>query len=235
MRRPLVLAAHGTADPHGRHTLSTIAQAVDQRLPGVQVRLGFVDVCRPRLADVLRDTPEAVVVPLFLAAGYHVHIDIPAAVNAASTALGTEHLGSGPLIVQALAARLLEEATDTHPSAVLLASAGSSMAAARGEVTAVAAALARRLQVPVEVAFLSGPRAGLAAAYAALQQHTPTTPGRDHKVVVAAHLLAPGHFYALLAQQANQLGLPHSEPIGNHHALINRVHELYVSARPHSK
>lgn len=229
MTRPLVLAAHGTADPQGRRTLSTIARAVGEQLPGVEVRLGFVDVCRPRLTDVLPDTQQAVVVPLFLAAGHHVQVDVPAAVDSATAAVATEHLGSGPLIVQALAARLLE-ATHYQPSAVLLASAGSSVAGARGEVTTAAAALARHLHVPVQVAYLSGPRAGLAAAYATLQQHHPAIVDSAHRVAIAAHLLATGHFHTRLTHDANQLGLPHSEPIGDHHTLIHRIHELYVGA-----
>lgn len=234
MTGPLVLAAHGTADPQGRRTLSAIARAVGERLPGVEVRLGFVDVCRPELTDMLRDTQRAVVVPLFLAAGYHVQVDVPAAVDSATAAVGTEHLGSGPLVLQALAARLLE-ATDGHPSAILLASAGSSVAGARNEVTAAAAALTQHLHVPVEVAYLSGPRAGLAAAYAAVQQHHPTIVDSAHRVAVAAHLLATGHFHARSAEEAGKLGLPHSEPIGDHHALINRVHELYVGASTPSR
>lgn len=229
MTGPLVLAAHGTADPQGRRTLSAIARAVGERLPGVEVRLGFVDVCQPQLAEVLRDTQRAVVVPLFLAAGYHVQVDVPAAVDTATAAFHTEHLGSGPHIVQALTSRLLE-ATDGQPSAVLLASAGSSVAAARNEVTAVAAALSHQLQVPVEVAYLSGPRAGLAVAYTALRQQHPATVGGSRGIAVAAHLLAPGHFHARLAHEAGKLDLQHSEPLSDHHALVDRVHQLYVGA-----
>src|SRR6478735_7877052 len=87
-RRPaLVLCAHGTRDPMGRATVRDVVDAVADRLPGVEVLEAFVDVHGPEVADVVAgltrapgDEVAGVVVPLLLAAGYHVHVDIARAV-----------------------------------------------------------------------------------------------------------------------------------------------------------
>ena len=101
MTRPLVLAAHGTVDPAGRAVTVEVAARSAERL-GVRAEVAYVDVCGPELLDVLgryADDPgrgEApVVVPFFLAAGYHVRHDVPTAVRSAarSTLPG---LGDGP-------------------------------------------------------------------------------------------------------------------------------------------
>ena len=74
----LVLVAHGTRDPAGGQVTYQLADMVRDRLPGVDVRVAFADVRSPNVAEVLAsvDGP-AVVVPAFLAAGYHVRVDIP--------------------------------------------------------------------------------------------------------------------------------------------------------------
>ena len=53
--RPLIFAAHGTRDPRGQTTIATLCEMVAARLPGVEVRLGWVDVIEPTLASVIVD------------------------------------------------------------------------------------------------------------------------------------------------------------------------------------
>jgi hypothetical protein len=74
----LVLCAHGTRDPLGSRDVRAVLAAVAERLPGVEVREAYVDVHGPEVAEVRRAPPTrgrrvaGVVVPLLLAAGYHV-------------------------------------------------------------------------------------------------------------------------------------------------------------------
>lgn len=222
MTRPLVLAAHGTVDPAGRAVTVEVAARSAERL-GVRAEVAYVDVCGPELLDVLgryADDPgrgEApVVVPFFLAAGYHVRHDVPTAVRSAlPAALVTPWLGDAPEVLDALAGQVAEVAA--APDGVVLAAAGSSDADARGEVEAVAAALAARLGVPVSAAFLSGPGTTPTEAVAALRDRGAAD------IVLAAHLLAPGVFLRRLASTAADLGVAATGAIGAHDAIVSLV------------
>lgn len=177
---------------------SAAAEALD-----LAPRLGYVDVCEPTSAQVLAGLAAPVVVPLFLASGYHVRTDVPAAVAAVPGAVAAPAVGSGPGIVDALVDRV--RAAEASPEAVILTGAGSSDAQARAEVAHAARLLAEKLGVPVRHAFLSGsPTAPVAYA------------GLGGRVVVASHLLAPGYFQGLLERVAADLGLPATKPIGAH-------------------
>lgn len=78
-RAELVLVAHGTRSRVGVETVAALSDAVGDRV-GV-VRTAFVDVLGPSPAEVLRDMDDqarpVVLVPAFLASGYHVHTDVP--------------------------------------------------------------------------------------------------------------------------------------------------------------
>jgi sirohydrochlorin ferrochelatase len=77
-----ILVAHGTGKAHGVTMIGDLAERVGHAL-GVRVRTAFVDVLGPTPAEVLRTVPGPVVlVPAFLAGGYHVRTDIPAHVAA---------------------------------------------------------------------------------------------------------------------------------------------------------
>ncbi|GAB48162.1 sirohydrochlorin chelatase [Mobilicoccus pelagius] len=223
MSVPLVLAAHGTTDPAGRAVAVEVAQRAGERL-GVEARVGFVDVCGPELAGVLGEFVDAedapVVVPFFLAAGYHVRHDVPAAVHeAAPSARVTPWLGEAPEVLDALAGRIAE--VEREPEAVVLAAAGSSDVDARSEVEAVATALGSRLDVPVAAAFLTGPGATPAEAVADLRSR------RRRHVVLAAHLLAPGVFLRRLTGTAEDLDAAVTDAIGSHEAIVSLVERRY--------
>jgi sirohydrochlorin ferrochelatase len=114
----LVLAAHGTGDPAGIAELDRLASLVALRLPGVAVRVGYVDVLGPSVAAVLSEVDGPVtLVPLFLANGYHVRADIPAAVADAGRRdiTVTPALGPDPALVDVALDRL--RAAGAHPAA----------------------------------------------------------------------------------------------------------------------
>ena len=78
-----VLVAHGTRKACGVAMLAELAERVGAVL-GVRVRTAFVDVLGPSPGDVLASlSGPAVLVPAFLAGGYHVRTDIPAHVSPA--------------------------------------------------------------------------------------------------------------------------------------------------------
>ncbi|NED65993.1 sirohydrochlorin chelatase, partial [Streptomyces sp. SID10244] len=94
-----VLVAHGTRNPHGVNVIAEIAEAVSDRIG--TTRTAFVDVLGPTPAEVIADVDRpAVLVPAFLASGYHVRKDIPRHVVEAGRAdtVVTRALGPDPAI-----------------------------------------------------------------------------------------------------------------------------------------
>jgi sirohydrochlorin ferrochelatase len=203
----LVLAAHGTRDPDGTSVIYELASLV-----GAEV--AFVDVREPSVTTVLdRVGDGAIVVPAFLASGYHVRVDLPAQV--AGRALITPPLGPAPELVAAAHDRLL--AAGWHPGLpITLAAAGSSDSRARADVRHAAHQLGTRLATTVQVRYLT---------------HAP----RVHAVggAIASWLLAPGLFHQTLTNHAPIV----SAPLGAHPLvaqLITRRYEAAQSNRPGS-
>ena len=239
MSAPLVLAAHGTDDPAGRAVVEEVAARAGALL-GVPAHVGYVDVCGPELADVLAEVasdpapqdggPRAVVVPFFLASGYHVRYDVPSAVAAltggelpdagggGSAVVVTPALGVEPEVVQALADRVRRAAPEAQ--AVVVTGAGSSVEAARAEVADVAAQVGAVLGLPVGTAFLSGPGPRPEEEIARL--------GVDGPGVVATHLLAPGHFHGRAQAAADAAGWTATEPLGTHAQVVDLVVRRYL-------
>lgn len=232
MRRPLVVAAHGTASAEGRQVVEDCAAAAAARL-GVPHTVGYVDVCGPALEEVLAGTAAPVVVPLFLASGYHVRHDVPAAVEAAAGATVTPALGDASEVVTALADQVLAAggAGGTpggpavgHLDAVVLTAAGSSVGRARAEAVAVARHLEERLGLPVGTAYLTG-----AGPRPEEEVRRLRATGRG-RVVLATHLLAPGHFLDRARRTAAALGTVASGPLGTHPAVVSLVARRYREA-----
>ncbi len=185
MTRPVVLAAHGTADADGLTVLERVRAAVAEALPGQAVSLGYVDVAAPHVRDLLRAIPDGVVVPLFVTAGYHVRSDLPAVVaDAAPGALLTPHLGALPGFAAILAGRA--RAAAAAADQVCLVVTGSSDDRARAEADHLGSAVGRLLgRDPLPVAHLSGP--GL-----------PVAEVRPAPDLLVSTLLAPGYFQGRL-------------------------------------
>jgi sirohydrochlorin ferrochelatase len=206
VRPALVLAAHGTRSTAGEETLSALAETVRRARPGCPVELSYLEISSPLLSDVLTAVRgPVVVVPLLLAGGYHVHIDLPDVIaEHRPDAVVAGWLGPHRLLTSVLARKLARaglRATD----AVVLGAAGSSDPAALADVRAAAHMLAARLARPVTAAFAS---AGSPSLEEAVRRLGSTPAGR---VAIASYVLAPGFFHDRLA--AVGAGLV-SDPLG---------------------
>lgn len=196
----LIGCSHGTANLAGRAAIASILDDVRRLRPDLDVREAFVDVQEPEVADVvasaLADAGGAVVVPLLLSVGFHVKVDVAAAVEPAGAA-ASGPLGPDELLVDILVDRL-RKAGLTDDDALVLAAAGSSDPAAADAVAEVAAGLAtalgRELGAPgsssggLLVGFGAGAEPRVPAAVAEAR-------ASGRRVVVASYLLAPGFFH----------------------------------------
>ncbi|WP_413450472.1 CbiX/SirB N-terminal domain-containing protein [Georgenia phoenicis] len=241
----LIGCSHGTNDPTGRQVVRSILDDVRAARPGLDVREAFVDVQQPEVADVVtsvvtsdRGSGGAVVVPLLLSGGYHVEVDIAAAVadrdGPASRAVATPALGPDHRLVDLLAHRLEEAGVRPH-DAVVVAAAGSSRSGAARDVEKVAAGLRKRHPGPVTVGYgakaqpsvpdaVTAARAALAGAARPEQRDGDAAAPR---VVVAAYLLAPGYFYdRVLEAGANVV----TAPLGADPRLTSIVLDRYDAA-----
>ena len=195
---PALLAiSHGTSSPSGQAAVAALVTAVASARPDLAVHGGFVDVQQPDVPAVLGGLPAehgAVIVPLLLSAGYHVHVDL--AEDAASTpgTVVTAALGPDDRLVTVLARRLAEAGL-TASDVVVLAAAGSTDDRAVADCVETARRLGVVLARTVTVGFISAARPRLAdEILTARAAH----PGR--RVVVASYLLAPGYFADLAAE-----------------------------------
>ncbi|GAA4576177.1 sirohydrochlorin chelatase [Planotetraspora kaengkrachanensis] len=204
MTATLVLAAHGARGEEWGSVMRSLAELVRRARPGRRVELGFLELSSPALIDVLAAVPgPVVVVPLLLAGGYHVHIDLPSVIaRTRPDARVTGQLGPHPLLTAVLARRLVAAGLRSC-DAVVLGAAGSSDPAALEDVRAAARLLSVRLSRPVTAAFAS---AGTPTVDQALER---IRSGPAPRTVIASYLLAPGHFHErLIASGADAVGAP---------------------------
>ncbi|WP_280509673.1 sirohydrochlorin chelatase [Nocardia farcinica] len=228
----LVLVAHGTRSTRGVEMIAALAEAVSRELRGPVVRTAFVDVLGPSPAEVLRDlratapgTP-AVVIPAFLASGYHVYQDVPREVaeSAHPAATVTPAMGPDPALARIMALRV--RAAGWRPGdAVVVAAAGSSDPRARADVRRAAALLAEQLHAPVRIGYVATGAPRVPEAVADLRDS-----GAD-RVFVASYLLAHGLFQQRL-HEAGADGV--AAPIGVHPAVVRLLAERYRSAAAES-
>ncbi|WP_392545148.1 sirohydrochlorin chelatase [Oryzobacter telluris] len=193
----LVVCAHGTRDPAGRAAVRAVVDEVAALLPEVAVHEAFVDVHSPFVADVVAGLPSGeplsgVVVPLLLAGGFHVHVDIAQAVAARTDVVATPALGPDDRLVDVVLDRLLVSGAPAG-GVVVLAPAGSSDERAQADSAEVAGRVARRWGAPVLLAYAAGPQPAVADAVREAQEA-----GGGAPVTVASYLLAPGFFQGRL-------------------------------------
>ncbi|WP_448006649.1 sirohydrochlorin chelatase [Agromyces bauzanensis] len=199
----LVGISHGTSSEAGRAAVrglhEAVAAAVATRHPDVppSVRLGHVDVEQPDVPATLASLEPgepAVVVPLLLSAGYHVHVDLAEAVEDAASdrpvALA-DALGPDDRLAQVLVRRLMEAGLHGDDR-VVLAVAGSSDRRAVDDCHDMAGRLAAASGRKVSIGFLSAAEPRLDDAVAAARTDAGAAPAT--RVVVANYLLAPGYF-----------------------------------------
>lgn len=187
--------------------------------------VGYVDVCGPTLEEVLADLVDPVVVPFFLASGYHVRHDVPSALATVPGSTLTPALGAAQEVVDALLDRVRE--VEAEAGAVVVVGAGSSVDAARAEVAQVAELVGARLGVVTATAFLSGPgpRAACELTRLRLAGHT--------RIVLATHLLSPGYFATKAHRVADAAGAVATGPLGTHDLLRDLVARRYREALTH--
>lgn len=217
----LVLAAHGTRDPAGVVEVDRMADALRERLPDVPVRVAYADVRQPDLTEVLSAaTGPSVVVPAFLASGYHVRVDLPAQITASGRddVVLTTPLGPDPGLVTAVHERLVQAGWQPGDS-VVLAAAGSSDARALSDVDKAAGLLAERVGTDVHVGYVSTATPKVGEVVAACRERRPNA-----RVAVAAWLLAPGVFHSSLSGVGADVV---AAPIGAHPALVTTVADRY--------
>ncbi|HEY6797923.1 MAG TPA: CbiX/SirB N-terminal domain-containing protein [Kineosporiaceae bacterium] len=221
----LIACGHGTRGPAGRRALARLRLDVAALRPGLQVVAASVDVQKPALPDVVARLADAgrrcVVVPLLLAAGYHVRVDVAGAVaRSHGLAVASAALGPDPALVDVLVERLAE-CGQQEGDTLVLGAAGSADPTAVAEVERVSRDLATRLGRPVTTGYLSGAAPSVPDAV-----RDARTAGRP--VTLATFLLSPGYFADLLATTAGADRT--SAPLAPHPALAGLVLRRYDAA-----
>ncbi|MGV9481938.1 sirohydrochlorin chelatase [Gordonia aichiensis] len=188
-----ILVAHGTRSVSGVETIGRVAELVSERIG--TTRVAFVDVLGPSPSDLLAQIAgPAVVVPAFLAAGYHVRHDIPTHIEASGhrDVRLCENMGPDPVLAVVLRDRLC--AAGWRPGdAVVMAAAGSSDRLALREVETAARYLAELIDDDVPVGYIATATPRVPDVVARVRR-------RRRRVFIASYLLAPGLFHARLAE-----------------------------------
>ncbi|MEC3952332.1 CbiX/SirB N-terminal domain-containing protein [Nocardia sp. CDC153] len=189
-----------------------------------RVRTAFVDVLGPSPAEVLRDLDSipAVVVPAFLASGYHVYQDVPreVAASAHGAVAVTQAMGPDPALAEVMALRL--RAAGWRPGdAVVFAAAGSSDSRARQDVQRAANLLSDRIGLPAHLAYIATGEPRVPEVVAAVRA------SGARRVFIASYLLAHGLFHQRL-HEAGADGV--AEPIGVHPSVVRLLTDRYYTA-----
>ena len=209
----MILVAHGTRSAAGLSTISVIAEAVSQRVG--PLRVAFVDVLGPNPAELLADAGEpAVVMPAFLAAGYHVHTDLPMRIAESGHVRTTVTRALGPdAVLAAVMRERLRQAGWCPRDAVVMAAAGSSDLRARRDVYCAAKMLADLLG-EVHLAFVATGAPRVPDVTRLLRRA-----GR-RRIFIAPYLLAEGLFHDCLSECA-ATGV--AAPLGAHPGVVDLI------------
>lgn len=186
--------AHGTrVAPGNRIAADLTAQA--STLLGVDATTSYVELCAPLVTDVLAGSAApTVVVPLLLSTGFHVKVDLPAALQGSrGPAALTRPLGPDPVLASVQRRRLIE-AGATPGCPVVLVAAGSNDPDAVPDLERAQRLLARVWGGPVLVATVAGKGRSVESAVAEASLYG--------DVAVSTYLLSPG----LFSRKAAELG-----------------------------
>jgi len=182
----LLAVSHGTDSRRGAAAIAALVDRVAARLSGVEVRAAFVDVQQPDAASAVHAASgPLVVVPLLLSTGFHVRVDLQAAVADRPDAVVASPLGPDPRLATVLASRVPGD------RAVILAAAGSRDPASAPACEQAAALLREQVAVPVHLAYL-----------AARAPSLPHVAAQHPDALVVPYLLAHGFFHDLAVRQA---------------------------------
>jgi sirohydrochlorin ferrochelatase len=211
-----VLVAHGTRKPVGIAMIDELADQVGALLD-CRVWVAFVDVLGPTPTDVLRSLPAGptVLVPAFLANGYHVHTDIPTHIAESGrrdvTVAGS--LGPSPELVQVLCDRMTQSGWRSGDS-VVLAAAGTSDPRAVHDLRVTATALSAATMSRVTLAYVATGEPGVADIVRALRRRGAP------RVVIASYLLADGLFQDRLRGAGADIV---TAPLGLHPGMVRLI------------
>lgn len=222
-----VLVAHGTRKPGGVAMVEDLARRVGDVLDR-EVHVAFVDVLGPTPTEVLDRLPRhrpAVLVPAFLAGGYHVRVDVPAHVEASThpQVLVTRPLGPCAGTVRVIADRLFESGWRPGDS-VILAAAGTSDRSAQSDLRQTAAMLSALIGDRVELGYAATGAPTVADAVEAARARS-----GGARVAVASYLLADGLFQDRLRATGADIV---SEPLGIHPGMIRLIASRFRRAQP---
>ncbi len=222
----LVAAVHGTRDGRDRPTVEALLDRVRQRRPGLPVRAAYLQFSAPSVTSALVEARHAVVVPLLLSTGYHLRVDLPAALTAArgSFALAPA-LGPHDLLADALISRLVAagwcSAAGGCGAPIVLAAAGSTDPRSVVDVRRMARLLAQRTRARVAIGFASGASPTVAESVTRLRG--------DGPVAIASYLIAPGQFHDAVQTAGADIV---AGPLADHPALAELVLQRYDAAAP---
>lgn len=217
MTTPTLLAvAHGTGNPAGLAEIRRLIELVRTSRPETSIELCWLDRADPDLPTTLgRLNGPVVIVPVLLSTGYHVKVDIPAAVAERIPTAVTAPLGPDPRITDVVAQRLREVAPEPGSDVVLIAS-GSSDPEAAEQLVQVAGDLSSMIGATVHPRTLATER---------------WFDDLPRPCEVANYLLAPGYFNDRVQGQARQLSdHPAAAPIGAHRMVADVILERYDAA-----
>lgn len=215
--RPLLIALHGSPHPGAATFGDQLVAAVAERLPGVHVGPAWVDRRVRTIDEALASVREAVVVPAFLTAGYHVGLDVPDAAAEVRGVTITGHVG--PALLGAVADRVRE--AGGHGDAIVMAAAGSNRPEAIAELERAAAGLGRLFGVEARVGVCYGDGASVEAVAEGLAAEGYSD------VTVASFFLAPG----LYAHRLGELNVARvAAHVGVHPDLVDAIVGFYRAA-----
>lgn len=220
-----ILVAHGTRQPDGVVMIGELAERVGTLL-AQPVRVAFIDVLGPSPAEILSAEAEngrpAILVPAFLARGYHVGVDVPTQVAASvhPDVTITPALGPDPRVAAVVAARLSESGWRQGES-VVLAAAGSTDPVAQADLKHAAQMVSGIIGAPVTVAFAATGGPSVPEAVVDLRSQGAS------RVVIASYLLADGLFQRRLHNAgADRV----TAPLGTHPGIARVVADRFITA-----
>ena len=222
---PVILTAHGSADPRSAEVTHGVAEEIRRLRPGVDVRVAFCEKSTPNLSDVLADLRgPAVVTPLLLASAYHARVDIPSIVEESAAGqrgdvLQTDTLGEDGRLVELLRRRLAEVGIESHhrDTGVVITAVGSSHARANAGTATLGPALAKDTAwAGVRVAFATT-EPSVSAAIDELRR------AGVRRIAVAPWFIAPGRITDRVAAVAAAADVAMAEPLGAHPLLAATV------------
>ncbi len=222
MTLPLILTAHGSADPRSAAVTHAVADQIRLQRPALDVRVAFCEKNSPNLRDVLQaHANPAVVSPLLLASAYHARVDIPAMIADAGTdVLQADALGEDPRLVQVMRERLGHTGVGPHDPevGVLVVAVGSSRPQANARTATLAGSLSDGTHwAAAQVAYATGPQPSVRDGIELLRR------SGARRIVLAPWFIAPGRITDRVAEIADAEGIAMADPLGAHPLVAETV------------